>query len=580
MKGERDSLLSFHVETLPQHESQGRNSTVFDRKAIKWFVGISVLLLGLVFVIIATLSSSSTHLNDGKIFGIIPITSKLKVVTHPETPSPLWGAVTKPYPTGAFWTNLVVKNGDGPVAVLPYGIKCLDSGIQVSYGATRRIVSQMAISDPFVTDLQISATQSYLGRGVDSYDNISVTMSFRTSGNGRYRTHLVKGSPFVTIVYEGATPVISSNLMQILNVEAKVVKGSVGIQYILTLGNFQKWLVYCSEPVAFTWKDNTLTAPSAIRGTVRVAILPLQNVDASFNLLLQYIQRYPTGAVVTINYPTATTMTLNYQYLTAGTGPLLMLALPHHMQSMVSPDNDESRAAQLVYSPIYCMKGKLKAIVGDSWKMQYVLTQVGWNYALADKLSNAQLDSIAYWLQQEVKTVIPSATDTYGFGKEVGRMARLALIADNLGIADARQTALSNLETSLNPWLQGVNPDALLYDRTWGGVISQHGLSDPAADFGAGWYSDHHFHYGYFVYAFAALAKLDAPYWDSRRGTMEMIVRDICTYDPNDPDFPIARHKDFFDGHSWASGLFQQANGKGQESSSEVCMFLDIIINE
>lgn len=27
--------------------------------------------------------------------------------------------------------------------------------------------------------------------------------------------------------------------------------------------------------------------------------------------------------------------------------------------------------------------------------------------------------------------------------------------------------------------------------------------------------------------------------------------------------------KDFFDGHSWASGLFQQANGKGQESSSE-----------
>jgi len=339
----------------------------------------------------------------------------------------------------------------------------------------------MAVSDPFVTDLQISATQSYLGRGVDSYDNISVTMSFRTSGNGKYRTHLVKGSPFVTIVYEGATPVISSNLMQILNVEAKVVKGSVGIQYILTLGNYQKWLVYCSEPVAFTWKDNTLTAPSAIRGTVRVAILPLQNVDASFNLLLQYIQRYPTGAVVTINYPSSSTMTLTYQYLTAGTGPLLMLALPHHMQSMVSPDNDESRAAQLVYSPIYCMKGKLKAIVGDSWKMQYVLAQVGWNYALADKLSNAQLDSIAYWLQQEVKTIIPSAADTYGFGKEIGRMARLALIADNLGIADARQTAVSNLETSLNPWLQGVNPDALLFDRTWGGVIIPTWLIRPSS---------------------------------------------------------------------------------------------------
>lgn len=50
---------------------------------------------------------------------------------------------------------------------------------------------------------------------------------------------------------------------------------------------------------------------------------------------------------------------------------------------------------------------------------------------------------------------------------------------------------------------------------------------------------------------------------------METFIRDICNPDPTDPDFPFARHKDFFDGHSWASGLFQQANGKGQESSSE-----------
>lgn len=34
--------------------------------------------------------------------------------------------------------------------------------------------------------------------------------------------------------------------------------------------------------------------------------------------------------------------------------------------------------------------------------------------------------------------------------------------------------------------------------------------------------------------------------------------------------FPVARHKDFFDGHSWASGLFPQSNGKSQESSSEI----------
>lgn len=33
--------------------------------------------------------------------------------------------------------------------------------------------------------------------------------------------------------------------------------------------------------------------------------------------------------------------------------------------------------------------------------------------------------------------------------------------------------------------------------------------------------------------------------------------------------FPLARHKSWFDGHSFASGLFPFANGKSQESSSE-----------
>eukprot|EP01041_Mallomonas_annulata_P008922 gene8922-18461_t len=534
--------------------------------------GVLVVTLALLcFILSIVLISSSPKFRNQPLMGIpIPVSRvPIKVVAHTEIPSAYWGAVTKPYPTGAFWTNLVIRNGDGPIGVLPYGIKCVDAGVQVSYGPTRRIITPAAIFDPFVTDLQISSTQGYLGRGVDTYDNSSVTMSYRTAANGKFRTHLVKGSPFVTVVYEGATPIISANSMQILNVEARVVKGSVGIQYIITLGNYQKWLVYCSEPVAFIWKDNTLTAPSAIRGMVRVAILPSQNSDTAFNFLLGYIQRYPTGVQVSLTYPTATTMSLNYQYLTQGAGPLLMMALPHQLQVMSNPDSDETRAAQTIYTPIYSMKGKMKAIVGDSWKLTYTLVNIGWNYAVADKLSNSQLDVIAFWLQQEVKIQIPSAQDTYGFGKELGRMARLALIADNLGIADARQIAITNLENSLNPWIQCTNPNPFVYDRIWGGVISTHGLVDPNAEFGLGWYNDHHFHYGYFIYAFATLARLDPSYVESRKPFMELLVRDICSYDPTDVDFPMARHKDFFDGHSWASGLFNQGNGKNQESSSE-----------
>jgi endo-1,3(4)-beta-glucanase len=409
-----------------------------------------------------------------------------KQMTHSDTPKDLWGSVSKPYPTGAFWTNLVVKTGDSPAAVLPYGVKTVEAGVQVSYGATRRMVTQYAISDNFVADLQLSATQAYQSRAVESFDSLSVTMAYKLTGNGKYRTHLVKGSPFVTVVYDNATPVISAGLMRILDLQSMVVKGSTGSQYIVTLGNFQKWLVYCSEPVAFTWNNDALTAPSTIKGVVRVAILPLQNVDAAFNLLLKHASRYPTGATMTIAHPNNAISEITFNYKTEGAGSLMMLALPHHVSSMTFPVVHNSTHGS--YHPIYSIKGKMKTIIGDMWKMQMNMPTVGWNYQLADKLTISELDEIAKNLITDVKNGLPDAVDPYTFGKQIGRMAQLALIADNLGIADVRQQAISNLQQSLTPWITGMNADTLVYDKTYGGMVTVNGLADAMADFGSGWY--------------------------------------------------------------------------------------------
>ena len=47
------------------------------------------------------------------------------------------------------------------------------------------------------------------------------------------------------------------------------------------------------------------------------------------------------------------------------------------------------------------------------------------------------------------------------------------------------------------------------------------------------------------------------------------IVRDIANPSLNDPYFPLARHFSWFDGHSFASGVFVLDGGKSQESVSE-----------
>lgn len=344
--------------------------------------------------------------------------------------------MAKPYPTGAFWTNLVVGAGDGAIGVYPYGIKTLDVGIQISYGASRRIVTKTAITDNFVGDLQLAAVQPNSGsRAVEKHDKFSVTMGYKTIANGKYRVHLVKSSPFVTVVYENAAPSITSALMRIINVEAQVVKDSTGVQYIVTLGNYQKWLVYCSEPLALVWSGNSLTSLAPIKGVVRVAILPVQNFQPAFNSLMQYVRKYPTGANVQIQYPSDRVAVLHIEYTTVGEGALVMLSLPHQQSLLVEPNllSEENTNLQATYTPIWCIKGKMRAVVGTIWRLQYNLNQIGWNYMVADKLSSEKLDEIAQDLIREIPLVTPTAADAYGFGKQLQRLATLALLADNLG---------------------------------------------------------------------------------------------------------------------------------------------------
>ncbi|KAG5182496.1 endo-1,3(4)-beta-glucanase [Tribonema minus] len=149
-------------------------------------------------------------------------------------------------------------------------------------------------------------------------------------------------------------------------------------------------------------------------------------------------------------------------------------------------------------------------------------------------------------------------------------MARLALIAEELGEMGYRdQQAVSVIEDAMAAWLRNDNSDLLVYDKTWGGVVTYDGLNDAAADFGNGWYNDHHFHYGYFLYAAAVVAKNRPGFYPAYRRQLDFMVSDIACHRALADRFPTARHKDFFDGHSWASGLFSQGNGKSQESSSE-----------
>lgn len=84
------------------------------------------------------------------------------------------------------------------------------------------------------------------------------------------------------------------------------------------------------------------------------------------------------------------------------------------------------------------------------------------------------------------------------------------IAGDNLLAA----AGLEKLKLAFSIFVQNLQQYPLVYDYSWGGVVSSasYVTGDSGVDFGNTYYNDHHFHYGNFIYTAAVIAYLD-PTW-------------------------------------------------------------------
>jgi len=162
--------------------------------------------------------------------------------------------------------------------------------------------------------------------------------------------------------------------------------------------------------------------------------------------------------------------------------------------------------------------------------------------------------------------------DTYYRGKAVARAANLIPILHQHGDIVARNTMIAKLKQELSLWYRAQSGRYFGYDAIWGGIIGY--PFQTISDFGTQRYNDHHFHWGYFIYASAILAMYDSEFASSSgfKDIVDALVRDYENPDKTSMAFPFLRNFDVYEGHSWSNGTV--SNGKGddgidQESSSE-----------
>ncbi len=213
------------------------------------------------------------------------------------------------------------------------------------------------------------------------------------------------------------------------------------------------------------------------------------------------------------------------------------------------------------YSTIY---GQLR--IGEGSKFIYFAPSVPVSESLnLDYITDEQKTLLANTVRQEINATKYIADDTYFAGKELYRSAQLLELATQVGETESASTIKAKLNEQMGIWFAkniGQGSRYFYYDSRMKSIV---GVS---ASFGSNEINDHHFHYGYFIYASATLAKYDETFINRHGSAVNAIVADIANY--NDSELlPKRRSFDPYRGHSWASGSAPFNDGNNQESSSE-----------
>eukprot|EP00028_Trichosphaerium_sp_Am-I-7-wt_P011751 CAMPEP_0168539794 /NCGR_PEP_ID=MMETSP0405-20121227/22058_1 /TAXON_ID=498012 /ORGANISM="Trichosphaerium sp, Strain Am-I-7 wt" /LENGTH=503 /DNA_ID=CAMNT_0008569461 /DNA_START=222 /DNA_END=1733 /DNA_ORIENTATION=+ len=330
----------------------------------------------------------------------------------------------------------------------------------------------------------------------------------------------------------------------------------------IELNSGKTWKLYTTKGKApkFSW-DNIvgLKTSKRLHGTLQLAMIP--DITDGAKIIDEHVDTYATGGQITYAVNRAEkTASLTFDWKTKGKADkLLMMALPHQVPLF----NSIASVGQLYRT----IKGNMTGVQGSTWTLKYSLPDVQWD--APRPIDPTRIEDIKTSLQDDQNWPIEPAVDVYAYGKTLSASARLALIADQVGEVTIRNNLVERLKTAIEIWFKGNNVNKFMYDESWGGICTSRGLNDGTADFGNGYYNDHHFHYGYYIYSAAVIAKFDPSWVSSHAVFVNALIRDIANPSADDEYFPITRHKNWFLGHSWANGLDTFPDSKNQESTSE-----------
>ncbi|MER7052714.1 glycosyl hydrolase [Streptomyces sp. NPDC000351] len=472
----------------------------------------------------------------------------------PVTPKVTQAAQGRPVPTNDWWSSLAFQRyGDNPYSTPMYGhpltYQAVSGGLEVGYPTSPTVVGegrQYEYAHKRDLTLGLSGLNSPDTKA-DAWSDWTVT-PYWSDGTRTLRTTIGHGMPFVYAQGSGGNA-------QITTAATPTVFSDQGNAVGITVGGHHYALF---APTGSDWNisGTTITAGLGAKDYFSVAVLPSTDALATFR---KYAFSFVTGSQVDWS-ASGGTVGATYKLTTEakeGTERGTLQALYRHQWLHTT----DTLTPYTYVSPRGTMKVRESASFTTRQKAAPVLPAL-------PKTSAVDTSRLRTYLSEVANSADPfsGATDTYWTGKALGKLAQLVPLAEQIGETAVRDRLVGLLKGRLQEWFTAGGASEFSYDKDWKTLTGY-----PASYGSDAELNDHHFHYGYYVYAAAIVAQYDASWAaDSAWGGMvKTLVRDTANPSRTDSAFPFLRGFDVYAGHSWASGHQGFAAGNNQESSSE-----------
>lgn len=502
------------------------------------------------------------------------------------------GVSTKaPIATNSFYDNLLVEKQDFPVWTHPYSLwfsKSGPLGLAVYHAQSNDIkfIGDSPASAFYapggIKSVVLSSTDflSTPNLSLENLSKFSATARFsKPDGDGYLDCPLVQGMGFATGIYHKITPKLSSLVgFKALNEQSS--PGNGVSKYKIDLDNDSSWLLFVTcpndESVTFSQKGDDIVADKAVDGTI-VQLAFASDVDADgFD---QAAGCYATDASLLADV-SEDSVSYSLEYSTEGksnSGNPLVFALPHHLDSLDDSTKDAVTKTKLNTTT----KGEATGILAKkiTMKEDTGASKISFDpfTTIPDKKANfseSALNAIRDAAKKEANGDVKKESDQnsmYTSGKILAKYALILYVCHFvLKDDDLSKDLLQKMKDAIGKFANNKQQFPLFYDTQFKGIVSS---AKGGEDFGNGHFNDHHFHFGYHIHAAAVTAHVDkdmgGDWTDSIKQWVNCLVRDVANPSTDDGFFPVFRNFDFYNGHSWAKGLYGSGDGKDEESSSE-----------